>query len=1059
MCKDRYGLTPGPSRWCAGVWLAVLPLLLGFGPAAFAQASPGRSQPLITQSINEGNLVVLSGNTRPEARDPANDQGNVSDTLPLPHMMLQLRRPPAQEQAIVTLIDQLHDRKSPNFHHWLTAAEIGAQFGPATSDIQTITGWLAQHGFIVNTVYRNAMVIDYSGTAGQVRSAFHTEIHNLSVNGVAHIANMTDPQIPAALAPAIAGPLGLNDFRPHTGFVPIRDYNGTGSNELITPGDLAVIYNFNPLFQAGITGQGQTIYIVDHSDLYQSSDWSTFRSTFGIPLSNYPSASLSTLHPLPPSGPPNCSDPGVTSASGETTLDAEYASAAAPSAAIVLVVCADASVSGNLIAIENLVNGSSFSPAIISNSHLDCEAHLGAATNAAIYSAFQTGVAEGVSIYSAAGDQSAAMCDVGEVATHGINVNGFASTPYNVAVGGTDFADTYEAKFGGNPLSTYWSQTNNPSNYSSALAYIPEIPWNSTCGSQLVADYNGYSATFGSSGYCNSGVSAKLLNTTGGGGGPSGCASGSTSNSSPDVVSGTCAGYPNPEFQNVLGMPNNGVRNIPDVSMFAANGRWGHYYVYCWSDPNGGAPCTGPPSGWSGAGGTSFGAPIWAGIQALINQYVGGKQGNPNYRLYSLAAAEYGASGTSTCNSSNGFTLSSPNYLGTLCIFYDVNLLFYTDLGGDNDVPCQANANGNLYNCYLPSGTYGVLSTSNSSYAPAYQAAAGWDFATGLGTVNVYNLVTNWHGLSLTSTHDFKGNGGSYIFPGTSDILFRSTGASPTTVGMWLMNGSSTQSSGSVASVPNTYSIVGQRDFNGDGKADLLWRDSSGNLSIWFMNGLTMTSSAAIGNVPTNWTVYGTGNCIGGGIGDLLWLDTAGDVAVWYLSGGTFVTSQALGNVGTSWSIVGSDARCDILWRDTSYNYAIWMVNGGNDWMVNQKTIQSASLGNVPSNWVMAGAGDFNGDGNIDILWHDSISGTVAIWYLNSAGEVQSTASVAAVPPSTYWTIVQTGDYNGDGHSDILWADRSGNLAIWFMFGSNIASTAGLGNIGTTWQVQTVNSD
>ena len=220
-------------------------------------------------------MAVLSGDTRPEAREPANDRGIVSDGLPLEHVMLQLRRPADRERALVTLIDQLHDRKSPNYQHWLSASEIGAQFGLVQSDMQTITSWLQHQGFTVNTVYPNRMVIDFSGTAGQIRAAFRTEIHNLSVDGVAHIANMTDPQIPSALAPVIAGIVGLNDFRPQALF------NSAGGGHDVTPADLATIYNFTPAFNASITGQGQTIYLVEHSNMYAATDWSTFRSAFG----------------------------------------------------------------------------------------------------------------------------------------------------------------------------------------------------------------------------------------------------------------------------------------------------------------------------------------------------------------------------------------------------------------------------------------------------------------------------------------------------------------------------------------------------------------------------------------------------------------------------------------------------------------------------------------------------------------------------------------------------------------------------------------------------------
>jgi subtilase family serine protease len=474
-----------------------------------------------------------------------------------------------------------------------------------------------------------------------------------------------------------------------------------GGYYLVTPADLATIYNFNPLFSAGMSGQNQTIYLIEDTDLYSTNDWTTFRSAFG--LSAYTGASLSTVHPAPPSGSNNCNAPGVNADDGEAILDAEYASAAAPSAAIVMASCRSSFTTfGGLIAMQNLINGPN-PPAIISLSYGECEAFNGATSNAAYNAIFQQGVAEGTSIFVASGDADAGVCDNGTAVTHGIGVSAFASTPYNVAVGGTDFSDTYSGT-----NTTYWNSANDPAN-GSALSYIPEIPWNDSCASQLLATFLNYVTTYGASGFCNTSAGANFLNNVGGSGGPSGCATGSPSTSG--VVSGTCAGYPKPSWQaGVVGIPNDGVRGLPDVSLFAANGLWGHYYVFCYSDPTsgyGGAPCTGAPSGWSAAGGTSFATPIMAGVQALVNQKAGGRQGNPNYRYYALAANQYGASGDSTCNSSNG------NAVAMSCIFYDVTL-------GDIDAVCTGSNN-----CYTPSGTNGVLSTSNSSYAPAYGAATG----------------------------------------------------------------------------------------------------------------------------------------------------------------------------------------------------------------------------------------------------------------------------------------------------------------------------------------------
>jgi subtilase family serine protease len=672
-----------------------------------------RTRNLLTSTIDESGLVTLRGNTRPEA-NAVNDRGAVADDFPMEHMRLLLRRPPGQEQALEQFVDRLHDPESPDFHQWLTAQEFGERYGLAQADLATITGWLQSQGFEVNLVYPNRVGIDFSGTAGQVREAFHTEIHYLEVNGTRHIANISDPKIPAGLAPLIVGVVSLNDFRPHPMYERRRpDYTIGAGNYAVVPADLATIYNLNPLFETGYSGQGQTIVVIEDTDLYSTSDWSTFRSVLG--LSRYTSGSFTQVHPHS-SGTNNCSDPGVNSDDGEAILDAEWSGAAAPGAAIVLASCANTTTNfGGFIALENLLNASGTPPAIVSISYGQSEPLDGATLNAYINTLYQQAVSEGVSVFVSSGDEGAASSDAGDsYAKYGITVNGLTSTPYNVSVGGTDFSDTYAGT-----TSTYWSSTNTP-NYGSALSYIPEIPWNDSCASVLFATYVSDSGiTYGSSGFCNSG---SYLNVVGGSGGPSGCATGSATVNG--VVSGSCAGYAKPAWQSILGNPSDGVRDIPDVSLFAGNGTWGHYYVVCYSDTaNGGTPCTGSPDTWSGYGGTSISSPIMAAFQSLVNQSTGSRWGNPNPIYYSLARTEYGTTGNAACDSTRG------NGVASTCIFYDVTQ-------GDMDVPCSGD-----YDCYLPSGTYGVLSTSNSAYQPAYGTNIGWDFATGIGTVNAYNLV------------------------------------------------------------------------------------------------------------------------------------------------------------------------------------------------------------------------------------------------------------------------------------------------------------------------------
>jgi hypothetical protein len=505
----------------------------------------------------------------------------------------------------------------------------------------------------------------------------------------------------------------------------------------MTPQDNQTIYNLNPLYTAGFSGQGQTIVLVEDTDTYGgAADWNTYRSTFGL-ASAYPLGSYTQVHPG------GCTDPGSNSNDGEAAIDVEMATAIAPSAAIELISCPSGTVTfGGLIALQNLINESGTPPAIVSVSYGVCEALNGNGGNAAFYNTYQQAATEGVSVFVSSGDDGPSSCSA-DFSTSGyqvasLGVSGWGDTPYNVSVGGTDFEDVYNAKFGGPALSTYWNATNT-GGFGSAKSYVPEMPWNDSCGSALISEYiRGSFITYGSSGTCNISpwnTTAGYLSTGAASGGASNCATGNggATQGTDGVSDPQCQGWPKPSWQAgttlspanaVYGQPHDGVRDIPDISMFAANGVWGHFETVCWSDPaqtvNGSVACTGAPSTWSGFGGTSVAAPTLAAIQALVNQKTGESWGNPAPIYYQIAQNEYGTSGGSFlgggCNASG---IGGP---ATGCVFNDVTQ-------GDIDLACEDNSTLEKAHCYKPSGTHGVDSTDTITAAAVINGGTGYTTA------------------------------------------------------------------------------------------------------------------------------------------------------------------------------------------------------------------------------------------------------------------------------------------------------------------------------------------
>ena len=708
----------------------------------------------LSSRLVESERVTLEGNTPPAALDPDNDRGLVADTQPLEHLLLVLQQTPQREAALRQFIDDLHDPASASYHAWLSPQQLGARFGLAHEDLALVQHWLESHGFVVNRIYTNGLVVDFSGSAAQVREAFHTEIHQLVLrNGERHLANVRDPDVPAAIAPAIRGIASLHDFFPRTHAMPLgpvtydRASNtwkprfnikiGGAQYHTIGPYDFAAIYDLLPLWKRGITGRGITIAAVEDSNLLHAEDWRDFRRTFG--LERFSHGTFAQVYP-------GCKNPGQNGDETEAALDVEWASAAAPDAAVELAACANtATTSGLDLAILGLIDFAP--PDIITDSYGLCETITGRAGIALENREAQLASAEGTTFFIAEGDAGADQCAPAEptnYATNGINGGDNTSSAYAVDVGGTDFMAQYNADVSGVPLGDYWSSTNDPVTKASARSYIPEIPWNDGCTSRLIYSdpVNGaYSQSYGSNGFCNSPLGQSFLIDVAGGGGPSTCFTGTPS--VPGVVGGTCRGNPKPRYQKgVPGVPDDGLRDQPDISLFASNGVWGSFYLECMSDTKqGGAACTiRNDAVVQGGGGTSFAAPAMAGIQALIDQKFG-RQGDANYVYYALAGRQFRDVGPSVCDASK----RNGELPAASCVFHDVTR-------GDIDIPCGRNPDGRFYDCFGAAGqsVIGELSQQSSKNEPAYPAAPGYDQATGLGSVDATNLFEAWprHGIA-----------------------------------------------------------------------------------------------------------------------------------------------------------------------------------------------------------------------------------------------------------------------------------------------------------------------
>lgn len=698
------------ARFVAQVVVGTAPVMLfawGMMSSPSLAAQSSNTPPRITSAVDESSLMVLKGNVSGLAR-AEHDRGPAAPSVQLSHVRVVLSRSPEQEAALGAFMAEQLEKSSPNYHKWLTPEELGRQYGPADSDIAAIVAWLESHGLHVDSVAPSRIDIAFSGSVSQVEEALHTSIHQYEASGQQFYANVSEPSIPLALAKVITGFAHLNTYKPRTHNVPgmpgmldkeskrlvpaseagIRPdlTEGSAGNYTlyVVPADAATIYDtpnsLNANFSTGTsyTGTGVTIGIGGDA-LIQAATVVDYRTLL---MSNTTAPTITNVGNTATAGPNT----------DEAYIDVELSGGLAPGAAIHFYTASDLQTAIDQMLTDNTVD-------IFSLSFGACEKVNSTADNQLISGWWQQASVQGIAVTVSTGDSGSAGCDDPNsetVAADGLQVSGWASTPYNIAVGGTDFYGLISG------FTTYVNTTNG-TNLGSAKGYIPESTWNdSTFPNGLISANVPY-------------LSSAMTDIVGGGGGASSC---STNTVTGGVV--TCnSGTAKPTWQRGTGVPNDSVRDLPDVSLMAGNGFYGSAWLVCTDDTetvsgvSRTTNCTsqGGSVYFNAFGGTSTAAPAFAGILALVQQKVGSRLG-----------------------------ADAPKTLYDLFNGAHASAVFHDETQGNNSVVCTS---GTL-NC--------SLNTAGNDFLTGYNTTTGYDLATGIGSVDATQLINYWGSATGSGT-------------------------------------------------------------------------------------------------------------------------------------------------------------------------------------------------------------------------------------------------------------------------------------------------------------------
>lgn len=705
----------------------------------------------------------------------------------LTDMVLVLKRAPEVQAAFEQLLKDQLDPTSPRYHQWLLPQQVGELYGAAPSDIDAVKNWLASQGLTVTGVQPNGIAIHFKGNADVVAHAFSTSFRNYHfANGEARYSVAETPSVPASIASIVDTVCGLTQeilyAQARQGeFVaaPASNLSSGNGNSTIRPN-----------YTSSSTGRhymvaGDFALVYNINSVYSAGYTGAGQKVAVIGRSRTEDSDISTLQNIqgqtvkqpnviiPPSG----TDPGktLTNDQVEATLDVNRVSGTAPDATIDLVVSKSGSTDGIRIAVEYAI--STVNDPIISISFGGCEYLNGSSTIAYYDSMFSTASSQGISVFVSSGDDGVASCNTFYSSIPSVQVrsiNEICSTSYVTCVGGTEFIDTTS--------SAYWNATNATKGVS-VRSYIPEGAWNDV--------------TLGTDDTYSSGA-------TGGG-------------QSNYVYQ--------PSWQKGTGNTNWVYRWVPDMSFNASpNGGFVTFLSYK------------STTGFYSYGGTSVAAPSMAGVQALMNQKLGGRQGNVNKLLYALGLTPSAAVYHDVTPSTTG--LSSCNTAPSLC---------------NNSTPSSTSLTGGL---------------------SGYLVAEGWDAATGWGSMNVANYLAS---SSLKPTSLTFTLAPSAITAGqTTSVTATVTAASGTPTGTLrvTINGNSTTgtlSSGTatvtspVVATGGTYDIsvayLGSTDYTGS--------SSVGTLNVSNLPATTTTLSLANNTITIADTDVLTANVTSGTAGTI----------------------------------------------------------------------------------------------------------------------------------------------------------------------------------------------